>query len=1177
MQYLASNIQKQFWLLQEFNPESSAYNVPILFKIRGEVDTTLLSDCINQLIAEHEILRTKFSIINGSLYQIVENPFPIEIAIHKMDVSSDNPQSSSLQSNLVGEASKLFNTSELPLIRFSLFQITETLSYLLIVFHHLISDLETMSIFLKELSNKYNADSSFDSDFRDNDVPQYSVFSEWENTYMNSSEFNQSIEYWLSSIPVDNLVLNLPIDYPREDFKSNEGNEYYFKFDIKKTEQIEVFARNHKVNSFIILLSAFYITLARFCHQSTVILGVPLSNRKNTFTKGVLGCFANILPIPLTINSQETFLDIVQTLRKKILLAHRHQEIPFEKIVEALNPKRNSSYNPVYQVGFTMEPPIELDLTELECQRVDVYRGSPQLDIFCILRLEDGKYFGKFEYNKAIFKEESIELLDGLYADTIESLLESSQTTLANKSLDALSISPNIDISKPNELPTHQLEIIISSTFTSEPIETYLNTILHKLNFQNRIAFAPYNQIFQQLLDPGSLLSNNTQGVNIILLRFEDLFTEFDTEYSEEKISALLADVNQKVTDFTESVQVCANNNTAPFIIVLCPLAPKLYQQQVFCNQVQSWEKIISDNLAGSGNVYIVTSNDLFSISIDDYYEPLGEKIGHIPYTNDFFFILAMTISRRIHAILKKPYKVIVLDCDNTLWSGVVGEVGINGLKITSNNRFLQEFVKDQYKKGMVVCLCSKNIEQDVIQVLSKRSDMLLTENLIAAYKINWNPKSQNIFELSQELNLGLDSFIFIDDNPVECAEVQARFPEVLTIQFPDKLESTKSLFNSLWVFDQLKVTSEDLKRSDFYRTDIQRVRLKSQSLSFGEFIAKLNLTIDIHKTKDNEIARSSQLTHRVNQFNFTTIRRSESELTNLINTDGIFCYTIKVSDRFGDYGHVGMLLYKIQEDHLFVDSFILSCRSLGKGVEHAMAQLLGVEALGHNLSYVVIKFSPTEKNLPAKAFLDSIVTEFASNHDEGIVYRVPSEYMANIKFTPDQISQIQPKEPSPIQSKQNYQRTFSNALMIDIAHASQSFQSLYQFFFPHKIRQRETTRDPSKDNFHSDRSSKKTETIVSEIWRDVLETENINRHDQFFDIGGKSILIPQIVIQLKKKHGIDIRIVSLFQYPTIASLSAFIDSQLLNTQPVEPTTESNKFLMKQKARAQKMRQKLRR
>ncbi len=327
------------------------------------------------------------------------------------------------------------------------------------------------------------------------------------------------------------------------------------------------------------------------------------------------------------------------------------------------------------------------------------------------------------------------------------------------------------------------ITLAISASFTAEPIETGLLFWMEKLAIPAAIEFAPYNQIFQQLIDPSSLLSTNQQGVNIILLRVED-WCRFNQ--SNRKFGDLSKTLKRNAQDFVSALKTAVSRTTTPYILCLCPAAATLSAESEERALFHQIEKEIVTELRGLNGLHVVPFQAVQSLyPVEEYYDPQRDHLGHIPFTAEFFTALATSLARKIYAIKTPPHKVIVLDCDNTLWQGVIGEDGVFGIDISPRWQAVQEFMRAQQQAGMLLCLCSKNNEADVLPVFEQRSDMPLRREHLVTWRINWLPKSENIKSLAAELNLGLDSFIFVDDNPVECAEVSTHCPEVLTLQLP--------------------------------------------------------------------------------------------------------------------------------------------------------------------------------------------------------------------------------------------------------------------------------------------------------------------------------------------------------------------------------------------------------
>ena len=245
--------------------------------------------------------------------------------------------------------------------------------------------------------------------------------------------------------------------------------------------------------------------------------------------------------------------------------------------------------------------------------------------------------------------------------------------------------------------------------------------------------------------------------------------------------------LNRRSWIFVLALKAVAARTATPTLVYLCPSSPSAtaaLEVQAFAHRM---ETLILSELAGISGLYIVPSQELIaSYPVATYYNPEGDELGHIPYVPLFFAAFGTVLARKIYAVQSPPHKVIVLDCDQTLWKGVCGEDGVMGIELDPPREALHNFMVAQYEAGMLICLCSKNNESDVVEVF-ERLHMPLKRHHIISWRINWNAKSENLKSLAEELNLGLDSFIFIDDNPVECAEVQANCPEVLTLQLPQK------------------------------------------------------------------------------------------------------------------------------------------------------------------------------------------------------------------------------------------------------------------------------------------------------------------------------------------------------------------------------------------------------
>ncbi len=403
--------------------------------------------------------------------------------------------------------------------------------------------------------------------------------------------------------------------------------------------------------------------------------------------------------------------------------------------------------------------------------------------------------------------------------------------------------------------------IAVTGTFTAEPLEESLGFWMQELNIPFEIKFAPYSQVFQQLLDPASLLSTNQHGINVVLVRFEDWGKFAD---GGEASSNASEKIERNVRDLLLALESATQRSATPFLVCLCPASSASVADLKLTAFFQQMEELMASELRGMSGIYLVTTSELANAyPVAAYDDPQADKVGHVPYTQAFFTSLGTIIARRIYSIKSAPYKVIALDCDQTLWKGVCGEDGPHGIEIDPPRKAFQEFIVAQHQAGMLICLCSKNNEEDVVDVFEQRSDMPLRRDHIVAWRINWGAKSGNLQALSEDLQLGLDSFIFIDDDPVTCAEVQANCPEVLTLQLPQESSRIPGFLNHVWAFDRLKITGEDEKRTTLYKQNAERERVRKESLSFEGFLASLGLNVQISELQPENIERVSQLSQR--------------------------------------------------------------------------------------------------------------------------------------------------------------------------------------------------------------------------------------------------------------------------------------------------------------------------
>lgn len=528
----------------------------------------------------------------------------------------------------------------------------------------------------------------------------------------------------------------------------------------------------------------------------------------------------------------------------------------------------------------------------------------------------------------------------------------------------------------------------LSSSFTADPLVPGLEFWFRELGVRGEVEVAPYGQVLQTLLSPTGGLSGRP-GAHVVMLRLRDWLRELRPEdaASDEFLRTYLDATAQ---DFERAMRAHRGQAAAETVLVFCPSAPE--RPDAAEPLLEETERALVGRLAGLPGLTVVRARDLhalYEVTENTVGDPVREHLAHIPYQAGYLHTLATIAMRHVHRKLAPPRKLVAVDCDNTLWSGVVGEVGAEGLRFDEGHGALHEALTRLADAGVLVALCSKNEEADVWRVFETRPDLGLDRARIVTAAINWQPKSANLRAMAERLNLGLDSFIFIDDNPVECAEVRSACPQVLTLEWPQDAASARRLLQHTWELDARDTTAEDRRRTELYKEEFRRQELQTQALTFRDFIASLDLVVDIAPLAPEDLKRAAQLTLRTNQFNFTTRRRDEADMQALAGAGTHDIRTVKVRDRFGDYGLVGLLIAEPDGEALFADTFLLSCRVLGRGVEHRMVAELGRIAAERGASAVRLRVDPTKRNTPARTFLQSLAPSDASRHDGGAIEAV--------------------------------------------------------------------------------------------------------------------------------------------------------------------------------------------
>ena len=326
-------------------------------------------------------------------------------------------------------------------------------------------------------------------------------------------------------------------------------------------------------------------------------------------------------------------------------------------------------------------------------------------------------------------------------------------------------------------------------------------------------------------------------------------------------------------------------------------------------------------------------------------------------------------IGRLLAATSGRSYKCLVLDLDNTLWGGVVGDDGVPGLVLGQNSAVGEAYVQFQRyvlrlaRRGVILAVCSKNDEVNARAPFTQHSEMVLKEADIACFVANWQDKASNLRSIAKTLNIGLDSVVFVDDNPFERAQVRSELPMVAVPELPEDPAAYASLLSAAGYFESTGLTEEDRSRTAQYQDNADRHRLLESSSDMGAYLASLNMKLAGGPINADNLKRATQLINKTNQFNLTTRRYSEDEVAQLAADPSGIAVQLRLVDRFGDSGIICIVIGKLQGTDLLLDSWLMSCRVLGRQVEEATFNIVSAQAIALGAQQLVGEFLPTPKN----------------------------------------------------------------------------------------------------------------------------------------------------------------------------------------------------------------------
>ena len=1108
--------QERLWLLQQIDPAGTAYVMTASVRIAGALDTVALERATSALVERHEALRTTFPLDGDAPVQRIDAaPQRVPLVVDDFSSHPDAEREAAVRARFSEYARTPFDLAAGPLVRVHVARVTPDEHVVLLAVHHIVSDGVSQLVLARDLGALYR---SFTTGTPAN-LPelsiQYADYAAWQRARLSGEGLARELGFWKDHLGGAPPSTDLPTDRDAPPRRAFRGDAVSIHLPSAAYRALQAATRARGTTLFVMMLAALDALLMRWTEQRDQVVGTVVANRDRAEVEELIGVFINFLAIRVRVDEGDTLAELVTRVHERVLTCFAHQDCPFDQVVAAINPDRSIARNPLYNVGFLLqnfgpdaarapstargEPRVRAEATT---------RDAALLDLRVVATVGEDAIEIVAEYDVDLFDQATVEALIRTYATMLEAVAAAPSTRVGE-----LSVDPELAArARAARARSPDQTLAVAATFTAEPIEDALRFWTDAMGARARVRFAPFNQVFQTLLDPTGVFATNRRGANVVLIRWEDLG---EGDATGELGRALVA---------------ATSATSVPLIVLSCPATARHTAVSE-----ESDARLAAVLAAAPGVTFVPSAEVLALYPSTEVHDEYGDRLGSVPYTPAFFAALATRAARALFAATTPPIKVIVTDLDQTLWKGVCGEDGPLGVEIDAGRRALQERLVALRERGVLLCVASKNNEEDALAVFAQRTDMPLRRAHFTIFSASWAPKSESIRAMADKLRLDLSSFVFLDDDPVQCAEVEAACAPALVLPVPLSGSSIPAWLDHLWVLDARKVTAEDRERAGRYAEEEGRQEALRTAPTLRDFVERLELRVDIDSMSAEDVPRVAQLTQRTNQFNCTTIRRTEAEITKLTDAGELHCSTVRVRDRFGEYGLVGVVLHRVASTTLHVDTLLLSCRVLGRGVEHAIVAHMGRVAQSLGAERVAIDFTPSAKNRPAKDFLDSL--EAATRREEGgASYELSVSAAMAVEFRPEKPSAEATVTP---QVEDRAAAPAPNRIAPEVSALAVRFASPDDLVAHLGDLRAASRRGPERAYAAPDGV---VEQVLCGVFADVLALTRVGADDDFFSSGGQSLLATRVLSRVRHALGVELPLRAVFDAPTPRALAKIVE-----------------------------------
>ncbi|MFG2132879.1 SDR family NAD(P)-dependent oxidoreductase [Streptomyces sp. NPDC048751] len=905
----------------------AAHGVGLALRLTTPVTRETLTDIVDRLTARHAALRT--AIVHdpeGGWRLRVDRSLP-EPPLRWTDVAGETAVDAADRLRELLEPP--FDLATAPLWRFELLDGGAHGQILVFGAHHAVSDLQSLLLVAGEIDTELSG-SPLAADVTNRDV-HLLIEAQQTGEGGDAAEWRENFH--------GSERLDLTLAGPRPERRSYRAGSVTVALPDGLMDRVSAAASRLAITPAALCLGTLTVLLARKRERERFVLAVPVDTRIHADAYDAVGFYGVPVPFPAEARAGEPVEEVLRRTDGRLQRILTRGAMFSDVLATLARQGLHRDNAPLVEVYFNFVR-YAGSLTHVEV--LPGGTGYTDLDLMITMTPDAGRL--RLDHNLDILDEAVTVGLGEEFVRLLGEVAEDASAPVRAATEDAAAL-----VRAATQAPPTPRSLALAATFALGNLPLMCEAAVNDGAGDGTltVAEAPYHQVLASLRDPSGVFADPGTAVGVVLLRAVDLerFGPVD--------DTLLAELR---TEYPAALRALAERTRRPLVVGILPSAHR-------DDRLTRWERDIAAELAERPGIAVLGPDDWTWLHpVEEPFDERTERLAHLPFTPHFQAAVALHLAEVVRAVRRPAPKVIAVDGDETLWGGVAGEAGPEAVDLTGPRALLARRLLQWREAGALLALVSNNDEETVRAVLD-RSDSLLKAEHFSVLSAEWGPKPGRLAEAARTLNLGLDSFLFLDDNPAEIGKMRSALPQVLSVTCPPAAELEEFL-HRLWPLVPAAATAEDALRARFYEQERERDAVREEA-GFEDFLAQLQLEVDIRELSEDDLQRAEQLVRRTNQFTLRARSADGGDLARWREHGEV--WTAAARDRFGDYGQIGLLAVRQDGDRLDVLAWLMSCRALGRGVEERLLGWLADRADELGCTKVRLTAERTPRNTPAR------------------------------------------------------------------------------------------------------------------------------------------------------------------------------------------------------------------